>query len=55
MRWLAAMILVALPAVVHAGEEVPAYVVMQADLAELKKDFNEAADRVRLVFIVGPT
>lgn len=31
------------------------YTVMQDDLAELKADFNEAVDQVRLVFIVGPT
>ncbi len=36
------------------GEEQP-HVHMDADLAELKADFNEAADQVRLVFIVGPT
>ena len=35
-------------------KELP-YVLMNNDLAELKADFNEAADQVRLVFIVGPT
>ena len=31
------------------------YVVMTDDLAELKADFNESVDQVRLVFIVGPS
>ncbi|TDI87776.1 MAG: hypothetical protein E2O75_10175 [Chloroflexi bacterium] len=31
------------------------YVVMGDDLAALKIDFNAAIDRVRLLFIVGPT
>ncbi len=34
--------------------ELP-YVLMDEDLAELKSDFNDAVDQVRLVFIVGPT
>jgi hypothetical protein len=55
MRWLTALMLLALSAAVDADEKAPPYVVMTADLAELKKDFNEAAERVRLVFIVGPT
>ena len=38
-----------------ADEPALPYVVMGEDLAELKRDFNEAADQVRLVFIVGPT
>ena len=36
------------------AEDQP-YVLMHEDLAELKADFNNAADQVRLVFIVGPT
>lgn len=35
-------------------QEMP-YVLMDEDLAELKSDFNDAVDQVRLVFIVGPT
>lgn len=35
-------------------DELP-YVLMQEDLAELKRDFNDSVDQVRLVFIVGPT
>ncbi len=31
------------------------YVLMENDLAQLKTDFNEAVDQVRLIFIVGPT
>ncbi len=31
------------------------YVLMNEDLSQLKSDFNEAVDQVRLVFIVGPT
>jgi hypothetical protein len=38
-----------------AEEKALPYVLMQDDLAELKKDFDGAADQVRLVFIVGPT
>ncbi len=38
-----------------AGESTMPYVLMDEDLTELKSDFNDAADRVRLVFIVGPT
>ena len=30
------------------------YVSMEADLAALKTDFNDAVDQMRLVFIVGP-
>ncbi len=39
--------------VAYAGEQP--YVRMDADLSELKADFNGAVDQVRLVFIVGPT
>lgn len=38
-----------------AGEPTLPYVLMDEDLAELKSDFNDAVDQVRLVFIVGPT
>ena len=36
------------------AEDQP-YVLMDENLAELKADFNNAVDQVRLVFIVGPT
>ena len=38
-----------------AEEQAMPYVLMDEDLAELKSDFNDAVDQVRLVFIVGPT
>lgn len=31
------------------------YTAMEKDLAAIKTDFNAAADRVRLVFILSPT
>lgn len=31
------------------------YIVMQQYLKELKKDFNESSDEVRLLFIISPT
>ena len=37
------------------ADDSSSLVVMQDELAELKADFNEAVDQVRLVFIVGPT
>ena len=40
---------------IFAADDASSLVVMQDDLAELKADFNEAVDQVRLVFIVGPT
>ena len=36
------------------AEDQP-YVRMGTDLTEVKSDFNEAVDQVRLVLIVGPT
>jgi hypothetical protein len=41
------------PATDGAGE--PPYVTLDADLAELKADFNAMSDKVRLVFISGPS
>ncbi len=38
-----------------ADQKLLPYVLMQDDLAELKQEFNNAVDQVRLVFIVGPT
>ena len=38
-----------------AEETTLPYVLMNEDLSELKSDFNDAVDQVRLVFIVGPT
>jgi hypothetical protein len=35
--------------------ESPSYSVMQDDLKALKDDFNLAAGRMRLVFIISPT
>ena len=37
------------------ADDVKSYIVMQNDLKDIKADFNEAVDQVRLVFIVGPT
>lgn len=31
------------------------YIVMRQDLSEIKNDFNESADKVRLLFIISPT
>ena len=31
------------------------YILMDDELSELRTDFNDAVDQVRLVFIVGPT
>jgi len=53
IRMLAALLL-ATSAATSAASPAP-YVVMQDDLAQLKADFNAAADGVRLVFIVGPS
>ncbi|MEJ2132151.1 MAG: hypothetical protein P8Y95_11155 [Gammaproteobacteria bacterium] len=53
-HWLAAMLAFATCAATSA-ETDPGFVDMQKDLAALKAEFNEAVDRVRLVFIVGPT
>ena len=40
---------------VRSDEPPRPYVLMENDLVQLKTDFNEAVDQVRLVFIVGPT
>lgn len=53
-RTLTMLFLLSLSFASFAGQARP-YVLMQEDLAELKRDFNDAADQVRLVFIVGPT
>lgn len=53
-RSLATLLLLTIPLTGFASDSVP-YAHMDADLAELKRDFNDAADQVRLVFIVGPT
>jgi hypothetical protein len=53
-RWLAAIFAFATFATASA-ETNPGFVYMKEDLAALKADFNEAANCVRLVFIVGPT
>jgi hypothetical protein len=37
------------------AENTHSYTVMQQDLTEIKSDFNDAVDQVRLLFIVGPT
>ena len=37
------------------ADDVKPYTVMRDDLAELKTDFNQAADQVRLLFIISPT
>ena len=52
--WFAASLLIT-SATATASESTSPYVLMQNDLAELKADFNAAVDKVRLVFIVGPT
>ncbi len=53
-RWVG-LLLAIFAANALAERTPPAYVLMQKDLVELKRDFNEAVDQVRLVFIVGPT
>jgi hypothetical protein len=40
---------------ISAQESRAPYVLMHDDLSELKADFNEAVDQLRLVFVVGPT
>ena len=37
------------------ADEKQGYIVMEDDLNAIKSDFNEASDKVRLVFISGPT
>ena len=37
------------------ADDPDSLIVMQDGLNEIKADFNEAVDQVRLVFIVGPT
>ncbi len=54
VKYALATLLTCLSINVHAAESPP-YILMQDDLAELKADFNDAVDRVRLMFIVGPT
>jgi hypothetical protein len=56
--WISVVLLCAWLSVVSADSwaaEPRPYILMQEDLAELKLDFNQAVDQVRLVFIVGPT
>lgn len=54
-RLLGALCCVALVSACGGYNSANSYVVMADDLAQLKADFNDSADQVRLVFIVGPT
>lgn len=38
-----------------SADEPRDYIEMDADLTELKADFNAKADQLRLLYIVGPT
>ncbi len=53
IRWF--VVLLAAFSSLSFAEKNPPYVLMQEDLTALKRDFNEAVDQVRLLFIVGPT
>ena len=54
IRYLSALIfMLSIPSFAD-DNELP-YILMQDDLAPLKRDFNEAVDQLRLVFVVGPT
>ena len=54
-RLLGALCCVALVSACGGYNSANSYVVMADDLAQLKADFNDSADQVRLVFIVGPS
>ena len=54
-KLLGALCCVALVAACDGYNSANSYMVMADDLAELKADFNESVDQVRLVFIVGPS
>jgi hypothetical protein len=55
MKHLVRTLLVMFSAAGFAQDDGLPYVLMQPDLGELKRDFNDAVDQARLVFIVGPT
>ncbi len=54
-KLLGALCCVALVAACDSYNSANSYILMADDLAELKADFNESVDQVRLVFIVGPS
>lgn len=37
------------------ANESKKFIVMQRELTEIKSDFNESVDEVRLLFIISPT
>lgn len=59
MKWFQRTLLLVLGTVLIFSNAMAggskSYIVMRQDLREIKNDFNNSSDRVRLLFIISPT